>query len=239
METKPLFILFKYATKGRPERFFDGLDTIYNNIVDKENFHVLVTAGEDDATMNNDEVINRIAANYPNTTILFGENTGKVTATNRDFDVQGVWSDFDILINMADDQRFTLTGFDNIIRLDMSNFFPELDGLLHYPDQDALDRVPVLYVAGKKYFERRGRLIAWPEYKSLFWDNDDMEYSKLIGKYQYINNRMFDHLCPAYGYLERDIIFNRDQDLWQFDENVFNRRKSENFGLQPHEIVSQ
>lgn len=237
-QNKPLFIFFNYATKGRPERFFDGLDSIYNNISDKENFHVMVAAGEDDLSMNNPEVINRVKKDYPNTTINFGENTGKVQATNKNFENSGIWETADIIVNMADDMRFTLGGFDNIIRLDMQTYFPEMDGLLHYPDQDAMERVPVLYIAGIKYFERRGKIVAWPEYKSLWWDNDDKEYSTLIGKYQYINNRMFDHLCPAYGYLERDEIFNRDQNLWQHDEEIFHRRETEKFGLQPHEIIT-
>ena len=96
----PFRILFKYPTRSRPERFFEGMDSIYNNLSDKDNFFVLVTADNDDSTMNNQEVWSRILS-YPNCHAIYGQSKSKVDAINRDFEYEGKWNDFDILICMS------------------------------------------------------------------------------------------------------------------------------------------
>ena len=64
-------ILIKYATRGRVSRFFDGMESIYNNCTDDRNIRVLVTADEDDLEMNCDEVRERLLG-YRNVEIIYG-----------------------------------------------------------------------------------------------------------------------------------------------------------------------
>lgn len=226
----PFKILFKYPSRGRVERFFAGMDSIYNNLNDRQNFHVLITADTDDPTMNNEEIRERIKK-YPNAFIIYGESKSKIDAINRDFDVVGEWKDFDILICMSDDMRFNTYGFDDMIRVDTNSLSPLFDCLMHYPDQDAKSALATLYVAGRRWFEFRNRKIYHPSYKSLWCDNEEMEVAKICGKYRYPGYLICLHMNPAYGHLERDALFNEQQGHWNDDERNYIERKSRNFDL--------
>jgi hypothetical protein len=225
----PFKILFKYPTRSRPDRFFAGMDSIYNNLNDRQNFSVLITADTDDHTMNNDEVKARIKT-YPNAFVIYGESQSKIHAINRDFDIEGEWSDFDILICMSDDMRFNLYGFDDVVRVDQNAIFPDFDGLLHYYDADTKGALATMYIAGRKFFDRFG-YIYHPSYKSLWCDNEIEECAKLLGKWHYTGYMIYQHLNPAYGHLERDDMFNVQQGYWGEDERNYYERKSRNFDL--------
>src|SRR5579863_8469001 len=113
-------ILFKYVSRGRPERFFFSLDTIYDNLSDHDNYHIAVTIDTDDPTMNNPDVISRLRMRK-NISVQWGLSKSKVHAINRDMHPYG-----DIIIVMSDDMRFTCYGFDEIIRQRFRDRFPDL-----------------------------------------------------------------------------------------------------------------
>lgn len=222
------FKLFKFPSRGRPERFFNSLDSIYNNISDKNGFHVSCTLDTDDPTMNNGSVISRIMS-YPNISIGWGTSISKIDAINRSMpDI-----DFDILICMSDDMLFTAFGFDVMIGVDMMTYFPDMDGLLHYPDQDAREYLATMYIAGRKWWEFRGKNIYHPSYKSLWCDNEEMEVAKMMNKYKYTGYQINLHLNPAYEHnnMPRDEMFNRQQADWEDDERNYHKRKANNFDL--------
>jgi hypothetical protein len=223
----PPFKLFKFPSRGRPDRFFKSLDSIYNNCSDKEHFHVSCTLDSDDHQMNNESVVNKIFS-YPNISIAWGTSDSKIHAINRDIpDI-----DWDILICMSDDMLFTTYGFDVMISVDMMTHFPEMDGLLHYPDQDAKEFLATMYIAGRKFYERFG-YIYHPSYKSLWCDNEIMDVAKMLGKYKYCGYQINVHLNPAYQHnnMPRDEMFNRQQSDWPVDEKNYQERKARNFDL--------
>lgn len=219
-------ILFKYASRSRPEKFFEGLDTIVNNLRDLDNYHISCTLDTDDNTMCNKAIIERISS-YPNTSISWGLSESKIHAINRDVPDYP----FDILICMSDDMRFNTYGFDDMVRLDMKTNFPNCDGLLHYPDQDAKEILAVLYVAGRYWWERRNRKIYHPSYKSVWPDNEEMAVAKLLGKYKYISYSIVDHMCPGWGRAPKDELYLRQEKLWDEDHKNFLFRESINFEL--------
>ena len=225
---KPPFILFKFPSRGRPERFFNSLDSIYNNIDDHTNYHVSCTLDSDDVTMNNEDVISRIRTRK-NISIEWGKSKSKVDAVNRN--VPRV--PFDIIINHSDDMLFTVYGFDTMIRVDMLAHFPNFDGLLHYPDQDAKEHLATMYIAGRKWWEFRDKKIYHPSYKSLWCDNEEMAVAQLCDKYKYCGYQINIHLNPAYAHnnMPRDEMFDRQQGDWQEDELNFHKRKQNNFYL--------
>jgi hypothetical protein len=219
-------ILFKLPSRSRPERFFKTLDNIHAMVVDKENFHVVCTLDNDDYLMNQEEIKARIRE-YPNTTAMWGSSKSKIDAFNRDMlEIDG----WDIVVAVSDDMQFIVSGFDNLIREGFRCNAPDLDALLHYPDQDARHVIPVLYLAGRKYFNR-DLFIYNPIYESLFCDNESMEVAQLRNKYFFMGVRILNHLNPAYGHLPRDAQFDRQQNLWGKDERTFNIRKANQFGL--------
>lgn len=220
--------MFKYPSRGRPERFFKSLDSIYDNIDDKKNFHVSCTLDIDDNSMSDDDTIHKILT-YPNISIKWGVSKSKIDAVNRS--VPNI--DFDIIVNMSDDMEFTVYGFDTMIRVDMMTHFPNMDGLLHYPDQDAREYLATMYIAGRKWWEFRNKKIYHPSYKSLWCDNEEMAVAQLCNKYKYCGYQINVHLNPAYQHnnMPRDEMFNRQQADWNEDEANFNQRKANNFYL--------
>lgn len=217
-------ILFKYPSRGRVNRFIQGMDSIVDNMYDKENYHILVTADEDDPDM---VAAQTVIEMYPNTTVIYGTSKSKIDAVNRDMDKSGEW---DIVCVMSDDMRITQLGFDEILRAEFIQH--GLDIMLHVPDNDAKSALATMYIAGKKFVDRFGYLYN-NEYKSLFCDNEVMDVSKMLGCYRYLDfpNAIL-HLNPAYGHLERDEMFNEQQNIgWTEDQETYNRRKANNFYL--------
>jgi len=224
--SKPPFKLFKYPSRGRPAHFFSSLNSIYENIADKDYFHVSCTLDSDDISMNNQEIIDRINS-YENISIEWGKSASKIHAVNRQMpDIN-----WDILICHSDDMRFNTYGFDQMIGVDMLTHFPDFDGILHYPDQDAKQMLATMYIAGRKWWEYRQRYIYHPGYLSVFCDNEEMEVAQKMGKYKYCGYQINIHLNPAYGHRQRDDMFNEQQGHWPHDEKLYNQRKINNFYL--------
>lgn len=221
-------ILFKLVSRSRPERFFKTLDNLHAMIADEKNYGIICTLDEDDESMNNTAARARINS-YQNTWIDWGKSYSKIHAFNRGL-IEMLESDWNILVAVSDDMVFTVYGFDNLIREGFANNAPDLDALMHWPDQDAKHIIPVLYVAGRKYF-KRDLFIYNPIYESLFCDNESKEVAEIRGKYFYMGIQILNHLNPAYGHQPRDAQFDRQQSLWGRDEKVYYIRKENNFGL--------
>jgi len=224
-----MIILFKYASRSRPEKFFKGLDSIYNNLSDKENFHVLCSFDTDDISMYNQDVIDSLSS-YHNLTYYFGHSKTKIEAINADLDKAPI---FDILVNFSDDQVFTVYGFDDIIRKDMKENFPDTDGVLHYHDDNNGSRLMTMSIMGKKYFDRFG-YIYHPDYSSVYCDNEAMEVAQKLNKYKFIDTIIYNHLHWRYGLSEFDNLYkiNDTAPVYQKDRIVYNKRFSKNFDLQ-------
>lgn len=205
-------ILFKYPSRGREQRFFKSLDSIYDNLSDNPNYHISCTLDSDDEVMNNQTVIDRIGA-YKNISISFGLSQSKVHAINRSMpDI-----DWQILIAMSDDMRWIVKNFDEMIRADMSK---DLDRLLHYPDQDAKKILATMYIAGRTYYDRFGYIYN-PKFKSLWCDNLVQDIAIKLGKYKYCDFQLFNHLCPVHGHLPKDAMFKRQYLDWNEDQQTY------------------
>lgn len=223
--SSPAFILFKYPSRGRPERFFSSLDSLVNNIGDVDYYHIACTLDDDDLSMNNPEVIERIGG-YKNVSIQWGTSISKINAINRSMPN----IPFDILVCHSDDMIFNFFGFDQHIRVDMNTHFPNYDGLLHYPDQDAKDYLATMYIAGVNFY-KLFNYIYNPSFKSLWCDNLVMEIAQKLGKYKYCGYQINLHLNPCYGHLPRDAMFDEQQGHWGHDEALYNEIKTRGYDL--------
>lgn len=216
-------ILFKYPSRGRRERFFEGLDSIVNNVRDTENYQVLCSFDVDDSVMATKDLL----ADYPKAKAYYGRSKSKVDAINRDIEYAEDW---DIIICMSDDMRFTFYGFDDLIRIHFQEH--GLDTLCHIPDQDAKSFLATMYIAGREYYNRFG-FIYNPEYLSLHCDNEVQDIAMYLGKYRYMDcPGIIKHLNPAYGHLPKDEMFIEQQEIgWTIDQKTYERRKAKNFDL--------
>jgi hypothetical protein len=222
-------ILIKYPSRSRPERFFEGLDSITKLVMDKSNYRVICTLDWDDDTMRHQDIATKIA-DHPNVICMYGDSVSKIDAINRDLAEIELEYEWDILLCMSDDMRFIAYGWDQLIREGFQHNCPDLDGFLHYPDSTARNMLCTMSIMGRKYFERFG-YIYHPSYQSLWCDNEAMEVAQMLGKYWYMGIQLFDHLHPAYQLAAWDEQYLRQQGLWGVDEANYIERKRHNFYL--------
>ena len=215
-------IMYKFATRSRPHKFFEALDNI-ERYHQHDDYFILVTADIDDELMFTQEVIDRVKT-YQKVHILFGTSENKIDAINRDM---ALFPDWDILINMSDDMAFISHGYDKQIIKDFESF-RTFDLLLHYPDQKAWFAMCTLAIMGKDYYNRFG-YIYHPAYKSLYCDNEQMEVAKKLGRYKYIKKRLFNHNNPMHGLSEKDALHLKTLADYKEDKATFEKRKLGNF----------
>jgi len=231
-------ILFKFPCRGREKMFFESLDSLNENIRDRNNYHISLTLDTDDKILNTKEVIEKINT-YPNTSIEWGLSKSKIDAVNRS--MPGY--EWDVVICWSNDMVATFFGFDDIMRQYFYNIINNHgdDFLCHFPEQDAREYLNVLYIATKKYYDRFG-YIYHPSYLSLWCDNESMCVSKMLGRYHYVGTPdLYVHKNPAYHQhkIERDELFNEQQGHWAVDEANFHERRKRNFDLKEDEIVDK
>lgn len=217
-------ILFKYATRSRPELFKRGMDSIINNCA-SEDYQILVSADM------NDESMKDVGKEYEgNSKVLFvySSSISKIDAINRDLDLIQDW---DILVNMSDDMVFTVKGFDLIIRNEFQAFEGgyNLDRCVHFPDGNTTELI-TMSIMGRDYFDRFG-YIYHPDYISLFADNEQTDVARMLGKYCYIPEKIFEHLHPAFGKAQNDAQYDHTESFWNQDEATYKLRREMNFGL--------
>lgn len=223
---KPHFILYKFASRSRKDKFFNCIDNIQRRQKDKENYKILCSLDTDDLTMNNIEVINKLSL-YTNVEVCWGTSKNKIDAINRDMDGQ----EFDILINTSDDMDFVQFGFDQTIRDHMKKYYPDLDGILHYNDGTSSgERVMTLSIMGKKWYDRFN-YIYHPDYTSLWSDNEATEVGNILGKRTYFTEVLFHHNHPGHGKAKYDQQYLKTESFYASDKVIFEQRKAKNFDL--------
>lgn len=219
-------ILIKYASRSRPARFMEGLNSIFSLAANKNHLTVFCILDKDDSASGEYAAeVCRFSPIEGNIIPHPGLSTSKVDAINRPIPKELSW---DILVNFSDDMRFTVYGWDTLIR---DGFRCNGDDLfLHYPDSTAKGMLSTMSIMDRKYFERDG-YIYHPSYKSLWCDNEAQDVAKLRGRYRYMGIQIFDHFHPAYGMAQWDEQYQRQQKDWDADEKNYYYRKENNFFL--------
>jgi hypothetical protein len=221
-------ICYKFSTRSRPDKLFSCLENIHS-LSKHDDYYILLTLDVDDNTVTTSEVRDKIAT-YPKVIPYWGISQGsKIVAINRDLYFAPSW---DILINMSDDFVFLKPGFDVQIIQDITNYFSDLDGFVHYPDGAVNSKLATMSIMGRKYFDRFG-YIYHPDYESVYCDQEAMEVAKKLGKYKFINNQLFEHRHPRWKKAEWDEQYRKTEDakVYAKDRETFMRRKANNFYL--------
>jgi hypothetical protein len=219
-------ILYKLASRSRREKCFACIE----NIIDQstiDDYLILLSFDIDDIEMQGDVVKERLAAYGDRVKAYWGISESKVAAINRDVCFVDTWS---ILCNHSDDFWIMSKGFDTAVVKAMDHFFPDTDGMLHFPDQVAGARLCTYQIVGKKYYDRTGHVYN-PEYKSLYCDNEEFLKAKLLGKYEFIPLRYLEHRHPIWGYGIADAQLRHTESFYDVDRETFIKRQAENFGL--------
>jgi len=219
-------LLIKFPTRNRKTKFLTTLRKYYNFLSKKNNVTFLITIDEDDLEMNND-FVKEILNTYDNLIYFYGDSKTKIEAVNKDLDKIKDW---DIVLLASDDMIPVAKGYDDIIINEMKTNFPDTDGVLWFNDGYQGNKLNTLSILGKKYFERFG-YIYYPEYKSVWCDNEFMSVANILGKQKYFDNIIIKHEHPDWGFGNRDQIHNINFKNESSDKLVFNKRTSTNFDL--------
>ena len=147
---------------------------------------------------------------------------------------------YDILMQPADDWICHGENWDAWLAIDMADYFPDLDGVLWYFDGHNRD-IDTLCIMGRTYYERFN-YIYYPEYITFWADTEFTEVADRLEKLVFIDNVLFEHQHPdwthSHGYDGQkrgyDELYheNDKQEDRDWDEELFKKRKAENFGLE-------
>ena len=196
--------------------------------------YVLVAADVDDETMMNSFVYTKVVNEYKNIKIAYGKSDSKIHAINRHInELPEFWpeaADWDIIVVMSDDMRMVVNSWDEIIRMEFLTRLSYGGTYLHFREKDTQRALNVMEIMDRTYYERFG-YIYHPSYKSLWCDNEKTEVAKMLRCYHYIDNEIFVHENPVYGYQPRDEMFDAQQALWGIDEANYYARKALNFEI--------
>lgn len=184
-------LLVKFPTRGRPDKFFTVLDRYFHGAKRKDLTSFLVTCDQDDPSMNNDAVRDKLQKNYKNMKVVFGHSKSKIEAVNNDMSLA---PDYDIILLASDDMVPEEKGYDEIIRQKMAELYPDTDGVLWFFDGYRRD-FNTLCILGKKYYERFG-YIYHPSYKSFWCDNEFTDVANQLNKQTFIDKVIIRHIHP-------------------------------------------
>jgi len=110
----------------------------------------------------------------------------------------------------------------------MKEFFPNLDGALHFDDGYlGKDRCITLSIMGKKLYDYFG-YIYHPDYKSFYCDNEFTDEVYRLKKAVFLPTVVVKHDWKGWG-KNRDEVYKRNTSLGKGDQAVYNRRKKNGF----------
>lgn len=216
-------LLIKFPTRQRPQKFLKVLKK-YVDFMTGDDYKIIVSCDNDDDSMREEYVLEKLKS-YKNLEIFFGDNNSKMEAINANMDNQ----EFDIVLLASDDMIPTIKGYDDIIRDEMKNNFPDTDGILWFHDGHRTD-LNTLCILGKKYYERFN-YIYHPDYRSFFSDNEFTEVGNILKKQVFIDKIIIEHQHPVWGFNTNDELYNKNLVHYYNDEQIFKDRKNKNFNL--------
>lgn len=225
-------ILVKLPTRSRPQKCFKVIED-YIRMADGD-ITIMVNYDNDDHTMNNPVTLERLLG-YSNVIPIGGTSANKIHAVNRDMHKA---PDFDILVLASDDMVCQVQGWDTILRQEMTNIFPDMDGVLFHWDGDPATRkhnngrgLNTMCILGKKYLLRFG-YIYHPSYMSLWCDNEFTDVADMLDKQFRSDIVLFKHIhhsnTPG---MKPDVLMQKTQSYYTIDGTNYQKRKSINFGL--------
>lgn len=224
-------ILYKFPSRGRPDKFFAHLDNILS-FAQHDDFLIVPTLDSNDYAMLNEQVISKLFAYYERGNVAapaWGRSTSKVHACNRD--LEKTLYPWDIVVLTSDDMEFIEPGFDLKIIKAFEEYFPDTDGVLHYGDGFAHGEIVSIPIMGRKYYERKG-YIYFPGYQSFHCDEELLYVARKEEKCVSLTDQIVRHNHPMNKQgLPLDALYKYNDKFYPIDKGLFQRRKARNFGL--------
>lgn len=224
-------ILFAFPSRSRPHKFRVTLQKLVDSIIHPELCCINVVVDDNDPRRAEYMAVVEEYRSRINILTPSGNSTCKIDAVNRAAQCESfAW---DIVVVMSDDMHVCMHGIDERVRRDMQQYYPKLDGLLHYKDGSANEKLITFAIMGRKFYDLFGYVYN-PAYKSLWCDNEQMEVADLLGRRVYIPLQIVEHKHPANGARyarENDAQYKHTESFWNEDKATFMHRKSNWFDL--------
>lgn len=219
-------LLIQYATRQRPQRVFVTINSFVANISDKGDYRVLLTCDDDDKSMNNEIIIERLNF-YKHMSVFYGKRAGKIGSINRD--INKIDYDWDVVLCIQDDTVCVQKDYDKIIKNAIKKHCPDTDGALWFDDPGRSSLITVIIV-GKKFYDRFGYVLN-SQYHSMFAEKELMAVSKKLNRLFKINDTIIEHQHYSYNKssVENDSLYKHNASFYKIDQNTYARRKSQGF----------
>jgi hypothetical protein len=217
-------ILMKFTSRSRFNQLKDCIKKYYDLADDTKNMRWLFSFDIDDESYDKADFNSFLHELGIDWTIHQAKSENKIDAINRDVCFEKDW---DILLNISDDQMPVVQGYDNMIRSEMD---AENTLSLWFNDGHQ-DRINTQEIVGQSYYNKLG-YIYHPSYKSLFCDNESTEVAISLGKMKKINTSIIRHYHPSWQVnspVKEDDLYRKNQAFWSEDERNYHLRKSQNF----------
>ena len=217
-------ILMKFTSRSRFHQLKDCVQKYYELADDTKNMKWLFSFDIDDSSYDEKDFkvyLEKLQIDY---SIFVSQSTGKIDAINRDISLVDNW---DILLNISDDQMPVVQGYDSLIRQEMD----EENSLSLWFNDGHQDRINTQEIVGHNYYKRFG-YVYHPSYKSLFCDNETTEVAIALGLMKKNTTSIIRHYHPSWQVNSRiieDDLYRRNQTFWSEDERNYHFRKSQNF----------
>tara|TARA_R100000458_G_C8272613_1_gene247473 strand:+ start:1714 stop:2439 length:726 start_codon:yes stop_codon:yes gene_type:complete len=236
-------LLIKAPTRSRPEKFKEVISKYINFLSGKHYVRILVTVDLDDETMNNEEMRKWMdekneegkKAGYYEMEYKFGNSKSKIEAVNNDMEGE----EFDILLLFSDDMIPQIENYDDIIVQNMEHHYPDCDGALNFNDGLRPDwpRIMTLAILSRPIYESMGHIYN-PEYKSVYADDEQTTVCRLLGKLTNLDLCIIRHEWLPGNHPDADEMHAEQEspEMYAYDRAIFERRMSENFGIDPVEV---
>lgn len=221
--------LFKFPSRGRPEKFKTTLEKHLSCLSGNHNYKFIFSFDNDDPKMKNQEIIDFLDGLKIDYKVYYGDNKNKIEAINANLK----YKRFDVLVLIADDMIPVIPNYDEVIYELLSNSEHGLDSMVHFYTGRWADILDIWCIMGKKYFNRFN-YIYHPDYKSIFCDNEYTEVAKMLDRRIFSVISPFEHVHQSGDETEvKNWQYNNED--WQ----VYERRKKINFGLSDNEMINK
>lgn len=207
--------LLKFASRSRPHLFQKRVDNWIDKSSGKHELYWLCSFDEDDTSMTDPAMQAWCVAHKLH--VYYGPPRGKVEAINAD--MQWMPSDVSICVIVSDDMEVLAQNWDCIVADAMLAAFPDLNGALWYHD-GRQNRTCTLSIMGKPIYDKLGYLY-YPEYESVYCDNDFHELMQRSGRLKFCGCKVFKHDWreenndPLMARNERSEVYAKDKAVWE------------------------
>jgi len=226
-------LLIQFPTYGRAEKFCRVLDNYVETCSPHNDLFFNINCDAADLSMTNlytQERVKFILSKMPNVSgvLNYDAKTEKISAINNHIQER----DFDIVICASDDMVPKAWGWDNEIAIAMNQYFPNLDGCVHFNDGNTDGELITFSILGKKLYDSFG-YIYHPDYKSLYCDDEFTQEVKRMGKEKYIDKVIISHehwsIEGSDNHDQVDLAVQKTLHYSGRDKQVFEERKKRGF----------